>query len=117
VIDQRDTVSPAGRSSANEGLDELRRDLLGNLPGLLARAIGTYGRFANETPPEDSKGFLAYQAGCRGALSHIHLLVKLAHWARAAIDDDVVAGEFEHLDRLVREAEEALDLELPADDD
>jgi len=116
VIDRRGTASPAGCTPANEGLDELRRDLLGNLPGLLARAIGTYGRFANETPPEDGKGFLAYQAGCRAALSHIHLLVKLAHWARGAADDEFVAGEFEHLDRLVREAEEALDLELPADD-
>lgn len=116
MVDRCDTVSAAGRLSATEGLDELRRDLLGNLPGLLARAIGTYGRFANETPPEDSKGFLAYQAGCRGALAHIHMLVKLAHWARAAIDDEFVAGEFEHLDRLVREAEDALDLELPAED-
>lgn len=116
MVDRRDTASAASRLPATEGLDELRRDLLGNLPGLLARAIGTYGRFANETPPEDSKGFVAYQAGCRGALAHIHLLVKLAHWARATIDDEFVAGEFENLDRLVREAEEALNLELPADD-
>lgn len=116
MVGPHDPAPPASHTAATEGIDELRHDLLGNLPGLLARAIGTYGRFANEIPPEDSKGFLAYQAGCRAALSHVHLLVKLAHWARASIDDDSAVDEFEHLDRLVREAEAALDLESPADD-
>lgn len=104
------------RSSGGEGLEEFRRDLLFTLPKLLVRAIETYGRFANEVPPDDSKGFVAYQAGCRAALAHIHLLVKLAHWARAATDDELAVDECEQLDRLVREAEAALDLESAVDD-
>ncbi|MBK8208786.1 MAG: hypothetical protein IPK78_01375 [Rhodospirillales bacterium] len=99
-----------GRSAA-DGLEELRRDLLNNLPGLLDRAISTYGRFATETPPEDSKGFVAYQTGCRAALTHIHLLVRLAHWARAAYDEQAADRECEQLDLLVREAEAALNSE------
>lgn len=101
--------------SAVDGLEELRRDLLNNLPGLLDRAISTYGRFATETPPEDSKGFVAYQTGCRAALTHIHLLVRLAHWTRAGHDEQVEDAECDHLDRLVREAEAALNSE-PTDD-
>jgi hypothetical protein len=101
--------------SAADGLEQFRRDLLNNLPGLLDRAIGTYGRFATETPPEDSKGFVAYQTGCRAALTHIHLLVRLAHWTRAAQNEPVADGECEQLDRLVREAEAALNSE-PIDD-
>lgn len=116
MVDRQESSSAAGDALAQDGLEELRRDLLRNLPGLLGRAIGTYGRFANDTPPEDSKGFVAYQAGCRAALAHIHLLVKLAHWARATTEDELALEECEHLDRLVREAEAALDLESPADD-
>lgn len=116
MVDLHDTPAFGDRSATADGLEELRRDLVASLPGLLDRAIVTYGRFATETPPEDSKGFVAYQAGCRAALAHVHLLVKLAHWARAARDDDIAVGECEQLDRLVREAEAALDREPTADD-
>jgi hypothetical protein len=116
MVDRQESAAAAADALAQDGLQELRRDLLRNLPGLLGRAIHTYGRFAYETPPEDSKGFVAYQAGCRAALAHIHLLVKLAHWARATTEDGLAIEECEQLDRLVREAEAALDLESPADD-
>lgn len=104
------------RTLPPDELEDFRRDLLRSLPRLLERAIGTYGRFSTEMPPEDSKGFVAYQAGCRAALAHIHLLVKLVHWARAVPDDESAAGDFEHLDRLVEEAEAALDLEAAPED-
>jgi hypothetical protein len=116
MFDRQEPATGSPHSSEQDGLEELRRDLLRNLPGLLGRAIGTYGRFASETPPEDSKGFVAYQAGCRAALAHIHLLMKLAHWARATTEGELALEESEQLDRLVREAEAALDLEPPADD-
>jgi hypothetical protein len=116
MCDRQESATVSPHSSAQDGLEELRSDLLRNLPGLLNRAIGTYGRFAGEIPPEDSKGFVAYQAGCRAALAHIHLLVKLAHWARATTEGELAIGECEHLDRLVREAEAALEFDSSADD-
>lgn len=106
---------PSDDPADADGLDEFRSDLLDGLPRLLDRAIDTYRRFATETPPEDTKGFLAYQTGCRAALSHIHLLVKLAHWARDG-SDSASSTDAEQLDRLVREAEAGLGSEPAADD-
>ncbi len=96
------------REAATDGLDDFRRDVLADLPGLLERALAGYGRYASGLPPADTKGFVAYQAACRAALSHIHLLVKLAHWARAGAASGVAVPDADQLDRLVREAEEAL---------
>ncbi len=81
------------------------------LPQIMSKAVEIYGR---GLPPADTKGFAAYQAACRAALSHIHLLVKLAHWARAA--GGAAVPDADQLDRLVREAEEAL-ADDPADTD
>jgi hypothetical protein len=67
-----------------------------------------YSRFTTDRPPDDPKGFVAYQAGCRAALTHIHLLVKLAHWARSSSGEGTSPFDAEQLDRLVREAEAAL---------
>jgi hypothetical protein len=95
-------------ATEDEIIGALRRDLLANLPRLLAKAIRGYERFAVDLPPEDVKAFVAYQAGCRAALTHIHLLVKLAHWARPHGDEEAPTLDDEQLDRIVREAETAL---------
>lgn len=101
----------SGRRTVNiedEYIDAWRRDLLSDLPGLLRRAVRAYQRFTADQPPEDAKGFVAYQTGCRAALTHIHLLVKLADWARASGVEAASHFDPEQLDRLVREAEAAL---------
>jgi hypothetical protein len=95
-------------SSEADGIDQFRRELLSNLPRLLEKAMSGYSRFAVEPPLENNKGFLAYQTSCRAALAHIHLLVKLAHWARASDGETEQSDESEKLQRLVREAEAAL---------
>lgn len=106
---------PLGDRAVADGLGAFRSDVLTELPALLERALAGYGRFAAGMPPADTKGFVAYQTACRAALSHIHLLVKLAHWARpGAIDSGPAATDADQLDRLVREAEATL-ADEPAD--
>jgi hypothetical protein len=106
---------PVG-TSEEEGADAFRRDLLADLPGLIGRAMRGYSRFTMDRPPEDAKGFIAYQAGCRAALTHVHLLLKLASWARSSHRDATSLFDAEQLDRLVREAEAALHND-PIDED
>jgi hypothetical protein len=88
----------------------LRRDLVRRLPRLLEKALSTYTYFANTTPPEGAKDFTAFQASCRAALAHIHLLIKLAQWARSVSDDGcaLYASDDEHIHKLIEEAETAL---------
>jgi hypothetical protein len=89
----------------------MRSELMPVLPRLLSKAILDYSRFTTGSPPDDAKGFVAYQTGCKAALAHIHLLVKLVQWALATNEDDITANEAEHLERLVRDAETALQCE------
>lgn len=105
-----DSPRRAAETPANEYeyVEAMRRDLLANLPGLIAKAMRGYARFTTDHPPEDAKGFAAYQAGCRAALAHIHLLVKLAHWARPSGGEEAPPFDADQLDRMVREAELAL---------
>ena len=115
MIDGQGELPFGDRAAAADGLDDFRNDVLTELPALLQRALAGYGRFAGGMPPADTKGFIAYQTACRAALSHIHLLVKLAHWARpGVIDSGPAATDADQLDRLVREAEAAL-ADEPAD--
>lgn len=115
MIDGQGELPFGDRAAAADGLDDFRSNVLAELPALLERALAGYGRFATGTPPADTKGFVAYQAACRAALSHIHLLVKLAHWARpGVIDSGPAATDADQLDRFVREAEAAL-ADEPAD--
>lgn len=49
------------------------------LPSALRRALVKYKEFAKHNPDVlDSKDFHAHQAGCKAALQHIELLIKLA---------------------------------------
>lgn len=88
----------------------LRRDLVRRLPRLLEKALSTYAYFASTTPPEGAKDFTAFQASCRAALAHIHLLIKLAQWARSGADDTcpVYTDDDEDIHKLIEEAEAAL---------
>ena len=95
----------------DDAWEGLRHDLVARLPRLLDKALSTYAYFASTTPPEGARDFAAFQANCRAALAHIHLLIKLAQWARSTAEvgsgDD--PGDDEGIHRLIEEAEAALD--------
>ena len=106
---EREDLAGDGSSSADAGaLEAFRRELMADLPRLLDRAVRSYSRFAAECFTEDTKSFVAYQTGCRAALAHVHLLVKLAQWTRAERDENGAPLETEQLEQMIREAEGAL---------
>jgi hypothetical protein len=91
--------------------EALRQDMMARLPRLLDKALATYTYFAGTPPPEGAKEFAAFQTSCRAALAHIHLLIKLAHWAQTA-RGEAGCGENsadDQITRLIEEAEAALD--------
>jgi hypothetical protein len=47
------------------------------LPDAIGHAIQTYYDFYGRYVPDDPKEFTAYQNGCKAALAHIQLLMKL----------------------------------------
>lgn len=98
-----------------ETWEGMRRDLMARLPRLLDRALSAYDYFANMTPPEGAKDFAAFQANCRAALAHIHLLIKLAQWAQSVIADgsQTTVANDEHIRQLIEEAETALSQYAP----
>ena len=114
--EKRRTTGSFASASQRDGVDAFRRDLLADLPGLIGRAMRAYSRLTTDRPPEDPKGFVAYQAGCRAALTHIHLLLKLASWAMSSHTDETSMFDAEQLEGLVREAEAALQND-PIDED
>jgi hypothetical protein len=98
----------------DDAWDCLRDDLVARLPRLLDKALSTYAYFANTPPPENVKEFAAFQSSCRAALAHVHLLLKLAEWARAGHAGGI--GAETHIDQLIEQAEAALENYPPADD-
>jgi hypothetical protein len=90
---------------------DLRQDLRHGLPALLRRAIDTYRRFSAGPAPEDAKSFVAYQAGCRAAILHIQLLLKLAACAESegAVAAAGAAEADAELETLIETAKAALD--------
>lgn len=104
-----DRVSP--RERAMPAVTDLRQDLRHGLPALLRRAIDTYRRFSAGPAPEDAKSFVAYQSGCRAAILHIQLLLKLAACAEgegAAMQVGAAEADAE-LETLIETAKAALD--------
>lgn len=103
---------PAARSSGKgaDGTDafvhDFRKQAQQTLPGALRRALSAYACFSADPPPDNKKEFIAYQAGCRAALAHLDLLLKLARWVDQ--ETDLETDPDLDLDRLVREAEAAL---------
>lgn len=86
--------------------EDLRRDVLQRLPALLARALAVYAEFAATPAPAEAKAFTAFQASCRAALAHVHLLVKLAEWAG---DEGGRGGDDGEIARLLEAADLAVD--------
>ena len=57
----------------SDARDRLRR----TLPETLRAALDAYDAFAARPVPEDAKEFGAWQGGCKAALAHVDLLLKL----------------------------------------
>lgn len=51
------------------------------LPDAIAKALTSYHRFADNSIPDDAKGFSAHHGACKVAIAHVELLLKLARWA------------------------------------
>lgn len=109
-----DSTPPSAEGIDNAaGAQDVREQLAAGLAGSLERALASYRRFSACCDADDPKSYVAHQSGCRAALAHIHLLIKLADWAgsdRAA--DHANTGDAD-LDRLLNEAR----LALATDDD
>ena len=98
----------------DKGFRALRDRLSDWLPDYIFKAVSDYSKFTNADPPQEPKSFASYQAACRAALAHIHLLVGLARWVGAE------AGSFsegvnEDLERLLHDASLALSTRPPDD--
>jgi len=97
--------SAPGKMSA--ALDRTRNDLGARLSGLIESAFRRYEIFAGDNPPDGVKAFAAHAAACRAALAHLEQLFKLAQWAGG--DKAMAATPFNDVDRLIADAEEALE--------
>lgn len=109
--DARDLSCEAHEAATSETIIEgMRVDVLRRLPRLLKKAVAAYEALALMESSGNAKEFAAYQANCKAALAHVHLLIKLADWARKVPRPDV-DGEFaENVETLISEAESALSL-------
>lgn len=58
-----------------------RRQAAGFLAGALEKALNSYRCFMEQIIPLESKLFTEYHNGCKAAIAHIQLLIKLAQWA------------------------------------
>ncbi|MQX35470.1 hypothetical protein [Roseospira navarrensis] len=88
-------------------LSAARDRLRASLPETLHRALDAYDTFAARPVPEDAKEFAAWQGGCKAALAHVELLLKLA--GRVGLDlSDPGAGEGDALAGLLAQARAAV---------
>lgn len=80
---------------------DLRHELRRSLPSLLRRAVDSYRRFSAGPAPDDAKSFVAYQSGCRAAIMHVQLLLKLSAFVEsetaAATGTEQADAELEEL--------------------
>lgn len=87
-----------------EDMGSIRAACRADLPGRIRAALDDYTRFVGAPPPEDAKGFAAWQAAAKAALAHVEGLVKLARWAEGETAGDGDDG----LDGLLAQARRAL---------
>lgn len=100
---------------AAETVEPLRRLVLAALPERMRVALGAYQRFTDEEPPADAKGFAAWHAAAKAALSHVEVLVKLMRWAEGGAEAD--GPPEDGMDRLLAQARQALDQLDEGEDD
>jgi len=86
-----------------EDMGTIRAACRDELPGRIKAALDEYHCFVATPPPDDAKGFAAWQAAAKAALTHVEGLVKLARWA-----DGETAEQNDSLDGLLAQAQDAL---------
>jgi hypothetical protein len=73
-------------------LSAARARLRASLPETLHRALDAYDAFAARPTPDDAKEFAAWQGGCKAALAHVELLLKLAGRVDLDLSDPAAAA-------------------------
>lgn len=86
-----------------EDMGTIRAECRAELPGRIKAALDEYRCFVDTPPPDDAKGFAAWQAAAKAALAHVEGLVKLARWAEGETTADDGG-----LDGLLAQARDAL---------
>lgn len=99
----------------SEPVEAARQMVLAALPERMGAALEAYQRFTAEAPPDDAKGFAAWHAAAKAALSHVEVLVKLMRWADGGAEADGPAED--GMDRLLAQARDALDQLDEGDDE
>ena len=107
MIDDSKTRRPKKRSTHTD-IQVIRQELQETLPGLIEVATHSYQTFVATPPPDDARGFTAYQAACRSALTHLQLLIKLSGWAETGITDGENLTGDDELRGLISDARAAL---------
>lgn len=84
--------------------DRLRR----TLPETLHAALDAYDAFAARPVPDDAKEFGAWQGGCKAALGHVELLLKLGARVGLALSTPETPAEDATLSGLLARARQAM---------
>ncbi|MBC8038079.1 MAG: hypothetical protein H7X89_12765, partial [Rhizobiales bacterium] len=90
-----------------EDIDGLRQATQASRPDYVLSALAGYERFTADEPPPDAKGFAAWHAAAKAALTHVDVLVKLVRWAGAGANAE--ADSDDGISQLLAEARQALD--------
>lgn len=88
---------------------EMRVQIAGFLPCALEKALITYKGFCKTAPPDEPKDFVAYQNGCKAAIAHVELLIKLAQWADLPDPDLADEAHYTMLRTMIENAEQELE--------
>jgi len=88
--------------------DDYRRELTQELPFILSKVTNEYREFITTQNCDDVKSFTAYQNACRGALSHIQILLKIATWVHPDIIKNIESDEEIDLCQLISDARLAI---------
>lgn len=64
--------------------ERLREDVLKILPAAMRKAVQSYQFYFKKKPSKTiiKKDFSEYHLGCKTAVSHLFLLIKLSEWAK-----------------------------------
>lgn len=87
-----------------EDMGSIRATCRAELPERIKAALDEYRQFVAAPPPDDAKGFAAWQAAAKAALAHVEGLVKLARWA----EGETTSGAEDGLDAMLAQARHAL---------
>lgn len=99
--------------------ERLRQDVLKILPAAMEKAIQSYEFYVEEKPSKttDKKDFSEYHIGCKTAISHVLLLIKLSQWVAADKHGDNNDDLEEITHKAIAEVNAWKAQEVPDDDD